>query len=109
MTGFGPSRRDMLVTTAAATLAGSMPAQAQSGSGSAGSSGRPDIMFLNNRNLPWQAHKVRGGGAQRRLLSHSTATGAETFVLKLAPGYKLAGPASLGSDFEFFVVRGEIE
>jgi hypothetical protein len=68
---------------------------------------RRDIMFLQTQRLPWEAHAVRGPGASRRRLSQNAATGAESFVLRLEPGYR-AEAGFLGCDFEFFVVEGAV-
>jgi hypothetical protein len=69
---------------------------------------RDDIMFLHSQYIPWADDPQRGAGAQRRRLSQNAGTGAESFVLKLAPGYRME-PYVLGSDFEFFVVHGAVE
>lgn len=102
----GPTRRDLIIGGSVMSCASALSAHAAE---PVGSSGRSDTMVLHGRNLPWEPHKVRGAGCVRRIFSRSAADGSESFALRLPRGYKLAGPVALASDFEFFVVRGEVE
>lgn len=70
---------------------------------------RPDTMFIQSQNVPWTAHPSRGDGCRRRVLSRDPVTGAESFVMQLAPGYRQPRAGFLDHDFEFLLVRGELE
>lgn len=74
-----------------------------------GDDGRPGMMFLQARQLPWVPHRTRGARCRRRVLNRDPGTGAESFVLQFLPGYRQAGPGKLRSDFEFIVVDGSVE
>ncbi len=72
---------------------------------------------LNTRNVPWVegVHWARTQGdtalldiehLQVKVLSHNYATGAQSIMIRLEPGYRQQGPLALDSRFYGFVLSG---